>query len=88
VTQKTQLVDGAMLLMIVKGDKVTHYSGNLLLSHMEFVKRTTGTLQEGAWVGTVHKVDGSILAFNSKTFYGVEMPAPQWVLDVAWATFE
>ena len=86
--QKIKINEGAMLLAIAKGDKVTHYSGNLLLSHVEFVKRSVGILQDGAWVGTVHKAGGAIIAFNSKTFYGAEMPAPQWVLDVVRSNFE
>jgi hypothetical protein len=61
---KIELSDGAMLLIIVRDDKVIHYSGNLLLSHAEFVKRQTGNLPEGSWVGTVHKTDQGIVAFT------------------------
>ena len=82
-----ELSDGAMLLIIVKGDKVIHHSGNLLLSHAEFVKRKTGELPEGAWVGTVHKTQEGIEAFTSKTFYGYEQLAPDWVLKVVRSTF-
>jgi hypothetical protein len=81
------LSDGAMLLVIVKGNEVIHYSGNLLLSHLEFVNRKTGELPEGAWVGTVHKTEEGILAFTSKTFYGYEQIAPDWVLTVVRSTF-
>ena len=84
---KIELSDGAMLLIIVRDDKVIHYSGNLLLSHAEFVKRQTGNLPEGAWVGTVHKTDQGIVAFTSKTFYGYELPATEWVLTAVRATF-
>ena len=73
------------MLVIVSDGKVIHYSGNLLLSHVEFVKRQTGELPEGAWVGTVHKTGDGIVAFTSKTFYGYELPAPDWVLTAVRA---
>jgi hypothetical protein len=79
MNNQIELNPGAMLLVMVKDGKVTHWSGNLLLSHVEFVKRQMGSLPEGAWVGTVHKVDEGIVAFSSKTFYGYELPAPDWV---------
>jgi hypothetical protein len=82
-----ELSDGAMLLVIVKEGKVMHYSGNLLLSHAEFVKRKTGELPEGAWVGTVHKTQEGIMAFTSKTFYGYEQLAPEWVLTAVRSAF-
>ena len=88
MSTKIELHQGAMLLIIVKGGKVIHYSGNLLLSHIEFVKRQTGELPEGAWVGTVHKVEEGIVAFSSKSFYGCELPAPTWVMAAVQATFE
>ena len=75
-------------LVIVKDGKVIHYSGNLLLSHVEFVTRQTGVLPEGARVGTVHKTEDGIVAFSSKTFYGFELPAPDWVLAAVRAMFE
>ncbi len=84
---KIDLNPGAMLLVIVRDGKVIHYSGNLLLSHMEFVKRKTGELPEGAWVGTVHKLEDGITAFTSKTFYGYELPAPDWVMTAVRAAF-
>ena len=85
---KIELNHGAMLLVIVRDGKVIHYSGNLLLSHVEFVKRQTGVLLEGAWVGTVHKVEEGIVAFSSKSFYGYELPAPDWVMTAVQATFK
>jgi hypothetical protein len=88
MTSKIELDDGAMLLVIVRDGKVIHFSGNLLLSHVEFVKRKTGELPEGAWVGTVHKTDDGIVAFSSKSFYGYELPAPDWVLSAVRATFK
>ena len=85
--EKIELSDGAILLVIVSENKVTHYSGNLLLSHVEFVKRSCGTLPAGCWVGTVHKTAEGIAASHSKTFYGHELPAPEWVGLVVRATF-
>lgn len=85
---KIELNDGAMLLVMVREGKVLHYSGNLLLSHVEFVKRKTGELPEGAWVGTVHKTEQGIVAFTSKTFYGYELPAPDWVLAAVRVAFK
>ena len=85
---KIELFAGAMLLVIIKGEKVLHYSANLGLSHVEFVKRTTGALPEGAWVGTVHKTPEGILAFSSKSFYERELPGPDWVQSAARTAFK
>ena len=82
-----ELSDGAMLLVIVRDGKVFHYSPNLGLSHVEFVKRRMGTLPAGAWVGTVHKTPKGIIAFSSKSFYDRELPGPEWVLSAVRATF-
>ena len=88
MNDKIELDDEAMLLVIVKDGKVIHYSGNLLLSHVEFVKRQTRELPEGAWVGTVHKTDEGIVAISSKSFYDRELPAPDWVMSAVQATFK
>lgn len=87
-SDKIELPDGAMLLIIVRDGKVLHYSANLGLSHVEFVKRTTGSLPEGAWVGTVHKTRDGIIAFSSKSFYDRELPGPDWVQAACGATFK
>jgi len=52
------------------------------LPHIEFVRRTTGELPDGAWVGTVTKLDGKIMAITSKYFFTYQLPAPKEV-DVA-----
>ncbi len=88
MSNNIELDDGAMLLVIVRDGKVIYYSGNLLLSHAEFVKRKNGELPEGARVGTVHKTEEGIMAFTSKTFYGYELPAPEWVLCAVRETFK
>ena len=85
---RIELPNGAMLLVIIKDGKVLHYSANLGLSHVEFVKRTTGSLPQGAWVGTVHKAREGIIAFSSKSFYERELPGPAWVQEAARAAFK
>jgi hypothetical protein len=50
--------------------------GALRLPHIEFVRRKTGSLPEGAWVGTVTKLDGEVMGITSKSFYNYQMPAP------------
>ncbi|MCX7009150.1 MAG: hypothetical protein NTY53_18200 [Kiritimatiellaeota bacterium] len=80
MSEPIQLGHGEAVLIIVKDDKVIHYSGNMGLPHVEFVKRTVGTLPEGAWVGTIHKDKKGMGVISSKTFYGYQMPAPEWVV--------
>jgi hypothetical protein len=48
------------MLIMVKEGEVIHFTANMSLPHAEFVKRSTGTLPEGAWVGTVSKLDGEL----------------------------
>ena len=66
---------GQTFLIIVQGDRVIDYTW-AMMPHIEFVKRTVGQLPEGAWVGTISKVDGDIAVISSKTFYDYQMPAP------------
>jgi len=56
--------------------------------HSEFVKRATGELPAGAWVGTVSKLDGRVAAISSKHFFGYQLPAPPEVAEVVRRTFE
>jgi hypothetical protein len=81
-----ELQEGDTLLAIVDKDHVTH-SSNVALSHAEFVKRSMGTLPDGAWVGTIRKFGDSIIALNSRTFFGNQLPAPQSVLDTIRGIF-
>ena len=71
--------DGDAILVMVKDGAVLHYSSNMSLPHVEFVRRTARELPEGAWVGTVSKLDGEIMAITSKHFFGYQMPAPKEV---------
>ena len=59
-----------------------------MMPHVEFVKRSVGKLPEDAWVGTISKIDGDLAVISSKTFYGVQMPAPEWILKTVKATFK
>ncbi len=83
-----QLQDGDTLLAIVRDGKVTAHTRDIALSHAEFVRRTLGQLPEGAWVGTIRKAGGEVTAFNSRTFYGNQLPAPAQVVAAVRATFQ
>ena len=58
------------------------------LPHVVFVRRTTGQLPDGAWVGTASKLDGEVVAISSKHFFGYQLPAPPEVADAVKRTFE
>ena len=67
---------GDAILVMVKDGEVIHYSWNMSLPHVEFVRRATGELPEGAWVGTVTKLDDEVMAVTSKYFFNCQLPAP------------
>ena len=69
--------EGYYFLIIVQGEEVTHYTPDFGLSHMDFVKRKVGSLQDGAWVGSATKNDGQLSAVNSFTFYHNQLPGPE-----------
>jgi hypothetical protein len=85
---KIQMRNGDAILVMVKDGPVIHFSPNMSLPHAEFVKRTTGQLPPGAWVGTVSKLDGEVAAISSKHFFGYQLPAPPEVADAIRKTFE
>lgn len=87
-SDKVQMRDGDAILVMVKGGEVIHHSWNMSLPHVEFVKRATGELPEGAWVGTVSKLDGEVAAITSKYFFGYQLPAPPEVAEAVRKTFE
>ena len=62
MNDKIKMRDGDTMLIMVKGGEVIHFTPNMSLPHSEFVKRMTGQLPEGAWVGTVSKLDGEVAA--------------------------
>jgi hypothetical protein len=82
-----QIGDGQTFLVIVRGERVIDYTW-AMMPHIEFVKRSVGKLPEDAWVGTISKIDGQLAVISSKTFYDVQMPAPEWVAKTVKATFK
>lgn len=88
MSDKIKMRDGDAILIMVKDGEVIHYSWNMGLPHSEFVKRTTGQLPAGAWVGTASKLDGEVAAISSKHFFGYQLPAPIEVADVVRKVFE
>jgi hypothetical protein len=85
---KIKLRDGDAVLVMVKHGKVLHYTPNMSLPHAEFVRRATDQLPEGAWVGTISKLDGEIAVISSKYFFGYQLPAPPEVAAAVHAMFE
>ena len=87
MTEKMKLEPGQTLLVIAKDGEVLHYSWDMSLPHVEFVRRKTGELPPGAWVGTITKDRKGIVVISSKTFYGYQLPAPEWVADAVKKLF-
>ena len=85
-----EIGDGQTFLIIVRGDRVVDYTWEMM-PHVEFVRRTVGwqvgQLPEDAWVGTISKIDGELAVISSKTFYDVQMPAPEWVTRIVKSEF-
>jgi hypothetical protein len=88
MNDKIKMRDGDTMLIMVKGGEVIRFTPNMSLPHSEFVKRTTGQLPGGAWVGTVSKLDGEVAAISSKHFFGYQLPAPTDVAEAVRKTFE
>ena len=84
---RVTLHEGETRLAVVHGGRVVAETADITLSHAELVQRTVGTLPDGGWVGTLRKSAGVVVAINSRTFYGNQLPAPQPVLDVVRAAF-
>lgn len=84
---KIEIRDGYYFLIIVQNGKVTHYTPNVSLSHADFVKRSVGTLPEGAWVGSATKNDGYLTAINSYTFYQNQLPGLPEIQKIVHDTF-
>jgi hypothetical protein len=80
--------DGDCILVMVQDGKVIHWTWNMALPHVEFVRRATGVRPEGAWVGTVTKLDGVVMGITSKSFYDYQLPAPCDVNDAIRAVFK
>ena len=88
MSEKVKMRDGDAILIMVKDGEVIHHSWNMGLPHAEFVKRTTGQLPAGAWVGTASKLEGEVVAISSKHFFDYQLPAPPEVADAVRRTFE
>ncbi len=82
------MTDGQTLLIIVKDGQVIEYTWDMGLPHVEFVKRRVGDLPPGAWVGTVSKIEGQVVAISSKYFFGYQLPAPESVTTAVRALFK
>jgi len=82
-----EIGNGQTYLIIVQGDRVLDYTW-AMMPHIEFVKRSVGKLPKGAWVGTISKIDGELAIISSKTFYDVQMPAPEWVAKTVRSMFK
>jgi hypothetical protein len=74
-------------LIIAKDGRVIEYTWDMGLPHVEFVRRQVGELPAGAWVGTVSKAGNELAVISSKTFYGYQLPAPEWVVAAVRAVF-
>jgi len=74
--ERIQMQDGDTILVMVKDGRVIHHSWNMSLPHVEFVRRFTKQLPEGAWVGTATKLDGEVMGITSKYYYDYQLPAP------------
>jgi hypothetical protein len=88
VTDKIKMNDGDTILVMVKGGEVIHHSWNMSWPHVEFVRRATGELPPRAFVGTVSKLDGQVVAISSKHFYGYQLPGPADVQEAVKKVFE
>jgi hypothetical protein len=82
-----EIGNGQTFLIVVQGDRVLEYTW-AMMPHVEFVRRTVGKLPDGAWVGTISKIDGEIAVISSKTFYDCQLPAPDWVAKAVKAAFK
>jgi hypothetical protein len=58
-------------------DKVQMRDGDAILVHVEFVRRKTGTLPDGAWVGTVLQTRWEVMGITSKYFFDYQLPQPR-----------
>jgi hypothetical protein len=88
MSEKFKMRDGDTMLIMAKDGAILHFSPNMSWPHVEFVRRMTGKLPEGAWVGTVSKLDGEIAAISSKYFFGYQLPGPDWVQTAVKNRFE
>lgn len=79
MSEKIKMRDGDTMLIMVKDGRVIHFTPNMSLPHVEFVRRTTKELPEGVWVGTVSRLDGRVAAISSRNFFGYQLPSRRWL---------
>lgn len=87
MTAPIEIGDGQTLLIIVQEDRVVDQTW-AMMPHVEFVRRSVGKLPDGAWVGTISKINGELAVISSKTFYGYQLPAPDWVTRTVKTAFK
>jgi hypothetical protein len=88
MSEKIKMHEGDTILIMVKDGQVIHHSWNMCLPHVEFVRRATGELPKGAWVGTASKLHGEVVAISSKHFFGYQLPAPVEIAEAVRGFFE
>jgi RHS repeat-associated protein len=75
------LAEGEASLVLMKdGQLVAKQAVGSMLTHAEFAAQNgavaaDGSLAQGYWIGTVGKVNGQVVALNSSTFYGNQLPS-------------
>ena len=60
MSDKIQMRDTDTMMVMCKDARIIHFPPNMSLPHVEFGRRITRELPEGAWVGTVSKLNGQI----------------------------
>jgi len=78
-----EIAEGQTLLIIVQGDRVVDHD-----AARRICQRSVGELPEGAWVGTISKIGGDLAVISSKSSYGYQLPAPEWVTKTVKAAFK
>jgi len=80
VSTGINLAEGEASLVLMKnGQLVAQQPVASMLPHAEFAALNgavvaDGSLAPGFWVGTIGKVNGNVVAMNSMTFYGNQLP--------------
>ena len=81
-TQASRLPNTPQFHAIVsRSGELLRTTADITLPHLEFVRRTVGTLPDGATVVTAFRVRDGIQAITSRSVHGVQMPAPRHVID-------
>ena len=88
MSEKIKMRDGDTMLIMVKDGAAIHFTPNMGLPHVEFVRHATGKLPTGACVGTVSRLNGKVAAISSKHFFGYQLPGPDWVQAAVRERFE